>query len=402
MNNSYQPQPEILEKYAHVLVNFALNSGKGVKKGEVVRLVVNESAKPLYLALRNRILRSGAHCISSYYPDNIDREYFELAEDAELKFFPKKYFRGLADEIDHSIGIISETDKHELEGIDPRKIMLAQKSRKPFKDWLDIKENAGKFTWTLALYGTPAMAEEAGMDIVEYWDQIIKACFLDFPDPIAKWQEVFVQNKRIRDKLNALNIDRLHIVGKNINLFIRVGEKRRWLGASGSNIPSFEVFTSPDWRGTNGHIEFDQPLYRYGNLITDIKLDFKDGLVVNSSASKNYAVLKQMLAVENADKIGEFSLTDKRFSRIGRFMAETLFDENISGSFGNTHIALGTAYDDTYTGNLKQLTKKLKTSLGLNDSVVHTDIISTADRTVTAYLNGGSSKIIYNNGRFIL
>jgi aminopeptidase len=402
MTDTYQPSPKILENYAKVLVNFALNSGRGVQKGQVVRLIVNESAKPLYVAIRNQILKSRAHVITSYYPDNVDREYFELADEAELKFFPKKYFRGLVDEIDHSIGIISETNKHELEGIDPQKIMLAQTSKKLMRDWLNVKENAGKFTWTLALYGTQAMAKEAGLTLEDYWDQIIKACFLDESDPIAKWQEVFKKNSEILQKINLLPINKLHIEGEHIDLWITLGQKRKWLGGSGRNIPSFEVFTSPDWRGTNGHIEFNQPLYRYGSLITDIKLNFKDGLVVNSSASQNYAVFKQMLTVENANKIGEFSLTDKRLSRINKFMAETLFDENISGPFGNTHLALGTAYDDTYTGDPKSLSKSLKAKLGFNNSAIHTDIISTAKRTVTAVMSDNTQKIIYQDGLFLL
>ncbi len=396
----YAPSQKILDNYAKVLVNFALNSGRGVKRGDVVRLIVNESAKPLYVALRNQLLRSGAHPITSFYPDNVDRAYFELADDSELKFFPGKYFKGLADEIDHSIGIISETDKHELEGINPSKIMLAQKSRKLFRDWLDVKENAGKFTWTLALYGTEAMAKEAGMTLKEYWDQIIRACFLDEPDPISKWREVFKKNTEILSQINLLPIEKLHVEAGKIDLWITLGEKRKWLGGSGRNIPSFEVFTSPDWRGTNGHIEFNQPLYRYGSLITGIKLDFKDGIVIKSSADQNYRVLKAMLEVDNADKIGEFSLTDKRLSKIDRFMAETLFDENISGPFGNTHLALGTAYDDTYTGNLKTLTPVLKARLGFNNSAIHTDIISTEDRTVTALLTNGMQKVIYQNGQF--
>jgi aminopeptidase len=400
MAAEYSPSQEILEKYAQVLVNFALNSGGGVKKGEVVRLVVGESAKPLYVALRNRILMSGAHFITSYYPEGVTREYFQLAGEDQLKFFPQKYLRGLAKEIDHSIGIISETDKHELEGIDPAKIMLEQQVRKPFKDWLDEKENAGKFTWTLALYGTPAMAKEAGMALAEYWRQIIKACFLDEPDPLAKWKEVYRQIDNLLYKINLLPISKLHVVGDDVDLWVNVGEKRKWLGGSGRNIPSFEIFTSPDWRGTNGWIKFNQPLYRYGNLITGVKLEFKNGLVVKSSAAKNYEVLKKMIEVENADKIGEFSLTDRRLSRITKFMAETLFDENISGPFGNMHIALGAAYADTYSGNVKTLTKSLRTRLGFNNSAIHTDIISTADRTVTATLTNGTRKVIYQNGQF--
>lgn len=398
----YSPPQEILEKYARVLVNFALNSGKGVKKGEVVRLIVSECAKPLYITLRNQILRSGAHSLTFYLPDDVSRSFFELANDEQLKFFPEKYFKGLTDDIDHSIAIISETNLHELEGIDPNKIMLKAKSSKLFKDWLDAKENAGKFTWTLGLWGTEAMAKEANMTLAEYWDQIIKACFLDETDPISKWREVFKENDRVRQQLNNLTMKQLHIKGDDVDLWITIGENRRWLGGDGRNIPSFEIFTSPDWRGTNGWIRFNQPLYRYGNLITDISLEFKDGVVVKSKASKNYEVLQKMIEVENADKIGEFSLTDKRMSRITRFMAETLFDENISGPFGNTHIALGSAYDDTYSGNIKSLTKSQKLKLGFNDSVIHTDIISTTDRTVTAHLADGSLKVIYKSGEFQL
>jgi len=398
----YVPTPEILDKYARVLVNFALNSGKGVKKGEVVRLIVNESAKPLYVALRNQVLRSGAIPITDYAPDDVAREYFELASEDQLKFFPAKYVRGLIDQIDHSIGIISETDKHELEGIDPKKIMLRNIAFKPAKEWRDAKENAGKFTWTLALYGTPAMATEAKMSLEKYWDQIIKACFLDKNDPIASWKKVYLENSRILRKLNLLKIDKLHVQGEGVNLWVNIGPGRRWLGGSGRNIPSFEVFVSPDWRGTEGNIEFNQPLYRYGSLIEGIKLKFEKGVVVKSSASKNYPILREMLAVENADKIGEFSLTDKRLSRIDKFMAETLFDENISGPWGNTHIALGSAYHDSLDGNPAEISKAQWKKLGFNDSVIHTDIISTTRRTVTAYLSDKSEKIIYRDGEFTL
>lgn len=402
MANVYTPSPEILRKYAQVLVNFALNSGKGIKKGEVVRVTAGESAKPLFVKIRNQVICSGGQFIYNYQPDDIYREYYELASENQLKFFPAKYFKGIADQIDHSISIISDTNMHELEGVDPKKIMLKSKSGKPFKDWLDAKENAGNFTWTLALYGTPAMAKEAGLSLEQYWDQIIKACFLDKADPIADWRKVFQENDRIRAKLNTLKIDKLHILGDGVDLWVKIGPGHTWLGGSGRNIPSFEVFISPDWRGTTGRIEFNQPLYRYGNLIENIKLEFKNGLVVKSSASKNYSVLREMIATKNADKIGEFSLTDKRLSRIDKFMAETLFDENISGPNGNTHIALGSAYQDSYDGDPSKVSKGRWQKMGFNDSVVHTDMISTTRRTVTAHLSDGSKKIIYAKGEFVV
>ena len=73
----YTPSKKILEKYANVLVNFALGGGKGVKKGEVVFLQVPESAKPLLYELRAAILKAGAYTITEYLPDNYQRGFFE-------------------------------------------------------------------------------------------------------------------------------------------------------------------------------------------------------------------------------------------------------------------------------------------------------------------------------------
>lgn len=401
----YQPSKIVLENYANVLVNFALGGGKGIKKGDTVIVQVSESAKPLYAEIVRSIWKKGGHVISRYLPDDedwfkFDRVFFEEAKEHQLDFFPKHYIRGLIDEADHNLYVISTTDKKALKGIDSKKIMRKGLAQKPGMEWRNEKENQGKFTWTIGLYGTPAMAKEAGLSEKEYWNQIIKACFLDEKNPIAKWKKVYKQMEGYRVKLNKLDIDKLHIKGKDADLWIKVGEKRQWVGGGGANIPSFELFTSPDWRGTNGWIKFNQPLYRYGNLIEGIELEFKDGLVVKSKAKTNENVLKNMIATENANKVGEFSLTDKRFSRITKFMAETLFDENVGGPFGNTHIALGASYHDNYSGDRTKPTKEDWAKLGFNDSSVHTDIISTTDRVVTAYLKNGKEKVIYKDGQF--
>ncbi len=103
-----------------------------------------------------------------------------------------------------------------------------------------------------------------------------------------------------------------------------------------------------------------------------------------------------------ADKVGEFSLTDKRFSRITKFMADTLFDENMGGEHGNTHIALGNSYHDCYAGDPKNVKPAQWKNLGYNESSVHTDIVSTTSRVVTATMKDGSTKVIYKNGQFVL
>lgn len=411
---AYTPDKKILEKYADVLVNFALGGGEGIKKGDVVRVSSSESAKPLYMAVCNAVIRAGGHVVSNYAPDDeqgdkrraesFTRYFYEHAQDHQIRFFPEKYLKGLADQIDHSVFILADADPHALKGVDPKKIMQRGVALKPYKDWLNKKEWAGKFTWTIAMYGTPAMAREAGLSEKEYWGQIIRACFLDEKNPIAKWRSVYRDIEKYRSRLNALSpkIDRLHAKGPDMDLWVTLGEKRAWHAGSGRNIPSFEIFTSPDWRGTEGWIRFNQPLYRYSNKITGIQLWFKKGLVVKATAKTNEKLLKEMIATKNANKIGEYSLTDRRHSRITKFMAETLFDENMGGPFGNTHLALGMSYRDTYAGDVSKLTTKEAEKLGFNDSSVHTDIISTTRRTVTAHLKDGTSKLIYKDGEFVL
>lgn len=410
----YTPSKKILEKYAYLLVNFALNRGEGIKKGDVVRVSASESAKPLYVAVLNAIVDAGGHALSHYIPDeervgthhmeSTSRYFYKYASAEQLTFFPAKYLKGIIDQVDHSLYILADRDMHLMEGIDSKKMLMRGVAMKPFMDWRNEKEHKGKFTWSIAMYGTPAMAKEAGLSEKEYWKQIIRACFLDKKDPIAEWKRVYKEIEQYKKKLNVLTpkIEKLHAVGPDMDLWVTPGKDRQWLAGHGVNMPSYEIFTSPDWRGTNGWIRFNQPLYRYGAMVTGIELWFKDGIVVKSKAKTNEKLLKQMIATPGANRIGEYSLTDRRHSRITKFMAETLYDENIGGRFGNTHLALGMSYKDTFSGNVSRLTRKQTEKLGFNDSSVHTDIMSTTNRTVTAHLRDGSAKVIYTDGEFVL
>jgi aminopeptidase len=322
----YQPSAALLDRYASVLIDYALNGGKGIKKSDVVYLVSQQPGLPLARAVYKRVLERGGFPILSIVDDDFKLLQLRRGSDAQIGFFP----------------------------------------------------------------------------LGQYWRQIKRACFLDEPDPVARWRQVQSQTKAVLRSLNALPIERLHVTAAGTDLWISMGEKRQWLGGSGRNIPSFEIFTSPDWRGTEGVISFDLPLYRYGTMIRDIRLEFRDGRVVNATASKNQKMMREMVAQKNADKIGEFSLTDTRFSRITRIMAETLYDENFGGRYGNTHLALGRAYHSAYAGEAKKVSEKQFAQLGFNDSPEHTDIIAGTNRTVEAVMRDGSTRVIYANGRFTL
>jgi len=402
---SYTPPQEYLERYADVLINFALGAGTGISSGDVVWVNSPENAKPLYAEVCRAVWRAGGHVIADYDPASEpgldpNRDFYELASEAQLDFFAEHYWRGLLDQCDWVVQIRSFSDPHALKDIPPEKIMRRHQSFMPAVEWQQAKMSEGRFSFTIGLYGTEAMAAEAELSIEEYWQQIVAACFLDDPEPIARWREVSEQIEHHCRFLNGLPIDRVHVEAEGTDLWLTLGEHRKWIGGSGHNIPSFEIFTSPDWRGTEGHIRFSQPLYIYSSLIKGVELEFREGRVVSARADENEELLKQMIAAEGADKVGEFSLTDARLSRITRFMADTLFDENMGGPFGNTHLAVGLGLHDCYDGDEAAVSEEEWERLGFNQSAVHTDIVSTTDRTVTAVLKDGSERVIYVGGQF--
>jgi aminopeptidase len=404
----YKLNDDLLKKYAQVMVHYALNNGNGINKGDTVYLVAQECAKDLFIAIAKEVYAAGGNLITHYLPDNIrqtslTRFLLQNGTDEQVSFFAAPYWQGIVDAADHILFIIAEPDIHVFEGLSSVKISMMNSAKAPWFQMREKKEQEGKLSWSLCLYGTQSMADEAGLTLDEYWAQIIEACYLSEDNPVAKWKQVQTEIEEIKDKLDALQIEKLHIKGNDIDLEIRLGKHRKWLSGGGKNIPSFEIFTSPDWRGTNGHITFNQPLYYSGKRIAGVHLQFKDGIVITSSATENEDALKEMISQENADKVGEYSLTDKRHSRITKFMATTLFDENIGGEFGNTHIALGNAYKDTFPGDMSKVSEQEWRDMGYNSCPkVHTDIVSTANRTVTATLADNSQKIIYKDGMFVI
>ncbi|HXL58599.1 MAG TPA: aminopeptidase, partial [Chitinophagaceae bacterium] len=314
----------LLLKYAQVMVHYGLNNGKGINKGETVFLVGQECTKDLFMAIAKEIYKAGGNLITNYLPDNtlqssLARFVLENGSDEQISFFATPYWQGIVDSVDHILSIISEPDIHVFEGLPSSKVSRMNSARAPYMEMREKKEQAGKLSWTLCLYGTQSMADEAGLTLKEYWDQIIEACYLREEDPVTKWKQIQSEIEEIKNKLDALEIEKLCIQGDGVDLEVGIGKNRKWLSGGGKNVPSFEVFTSPDWRGTNGYITFNQPLYYSGKRISGVTLGFEHGLVIASSATENEDALKEMIAQENANKIGEFSLTDKRHSRITKF-----------------------------------------------------------------------------------
>lgn len=410
MQQSYTPPPAVLEKYARLLVHFGMQNraGKKLKKGSVIQFEVPVIAYPMYHYLQNEILKAGYHPLGQVLPSNTKelnstKDFFAHANKSQRTFFPEKLMRARIDAIDGRIAVIATSFPNALAEVNPKLVTEKMQSQKDYKTWFFDKVDAGKLAWTLGLYGTDAMAKEAGMTLKQYWQQIIKACYLDSTDPVIEWYRINKTVQATAKKLSAMKIESVHMVGPDADITIGIGANRAWLAGGGNNIPSYEVFTSPDYRRVDGWIRFNQPLYnKFGTLITGVELTFKDGVCIKAKADKNEDSLKQILKIPGGNRLGEFSLTDARLSRITKFMAETLFDENIGGKYGNTHVAIGSAYRDCFQGKGAPKTAAQWDKLGYNDSVVHEDIISTTNRTVTATLGNGKQLIIYKDGHFLI
>ena len=392
-----------LGHYADVMVWAMEEARRGGKfaKYDTVLLRYDVAAAPLAHAVYERLLRARYHAVARVNaPEDFARSLYTLADDKQLDFIAagEKEFQG---SVNGLISLRAPEDLTALKSVNPARIARAAVARKTLREIWDRSEQGGKFSWTLCNYPTEELAAQAGLSLKAYAAQMAKACFLNEKDPVKKWKEVMAQIADIGAWLSGMKIEKLHIETAHMDLEILLGEKRKFISGGGNNIPSFEIFTSPDWRGTRGVYYADLPSYRSGNYVTGVRLEFKNGRVVKASADKGQDFLRKMLAMDRgAAQVGEFSLTDRRFSKIDKFMADTLFDENFGGKHGNCHLAVGSSYADTFAGDVRKLDKKAKERLGFNDSSLHWDLINTEQKTVHALLKGGKTVLIYEKGRF--
>ncbi|MBN2254245.1 MAG: aminopeptidase, partial [Deltaproteobacteria bacterium] len=347
-----------LERYADVLLwGLTTARKKRFKRNDIILIRYDRQAVRLAEILYGKILEMNLHpVIRAGLTTAMERTFFEKANDRQLVFHPPGE-KELYEKLNGTIYLHGPESLTHLGKIDPKKIGKAVVARKPFREILETREESGEFGWTLCTYPTSELAMRAGMSERDYTKQIVKACYLDRKDPVSHWKDIYKEAGAIKKWLTTLDVSYFHVQSDSFDLKITPGRHRKWVGISGHNIPSFELFISPDWRGTEGTYYANQPSYRSGNYVEGVALVFKKGTAVHVRAEKgNDFAVKQMSMDRGANKLGEFSLTDKRFSRIDRFMADTLFDENYGGRFGNCHIAVGASYSDTYNGDPAELT----------------------------------------------
>ncbi len=391
-----------LEKYADVLL-WGLKKARTrrYRPSDIIMVRFDLSALGLAEILQGKILALGMNPLLRFNGTPVmDRNFYGLANPRQLVFQPPGS-RELLSRLNGSIFLNAPESLTHLRTADPKKIAKAALAYKPLRDILNQRDEQGAFGWTLCTLPTPELARHARLSPAAYARQIVRACFLNRPDPPREWETIFNNARSLKQWLNRFKVKHYSIQSASFDLVITPGERRRWIGISGHNIPSFELFLSPDWRGTEGTYYANLPSFRSGNYISGVRLEFKKGAAVTLRAEEGEAFARKQIGMDaGARRVGEFSLTDKRFSRIDTFMANTLFDENFGGKYGNCHLAVGSSYSDTYDGNPASLTRTRKKQLGFNDSALHWDLVNTERKTITAHLTSGKKVVIYEDGMF--
>lgn len=214
------------------------------------------------------------------------------------------------------------------------------------------------------------------MSLEEYTAFVFRACKLEQPDPAAAWSALGQAQQQIVDQLNGWQHFR-YLNEKTDLQFTTRG--RRWINSDGrTNMPSGEVYTSPEEDSVNGYIYFDYPAIRQGTEVRGVRLEVEDGQIMAWSAEVGQEVLDATFELPGARRFGEAAIGTNY--GIDQFSKNILFDEKIGGT---VHLAIGQSY--------------LQCG-GKNESPVHWDMIADMSRTGEIYADG---KIIYRQGRFI-
>jgi aminopeptidase len=393
------------ETYTNALAQLAVTLGANVQKGQIVAISSEPGKEPLARAIAEAAYVAGAKFVDlSVFDVYFKRSRALHADRDTLAFVPPWIGERILELGEHRcarIGLSGPTAPRALEGIDPALIALDQLPRVPESMTL-INERTTNWTivpcpnpaWAMLVH--PRLEPAAALD--RLWSEIAHVCRLDEPDPIAAWTDRLSKLKRVATRLGELHLDSLRFVGPGTDLVIGLLPSSRWIAAdfetvdgidSRPNLPTEEVFTTPDPERVDGTVTATKPLFTAGTTITGLKVTFEGGRAVDVQADEGGEVLRGMTEIDaGAARLGEVALVDRegRIGPLGTVFYDTLLDENAA-----SHIALGHGYlqgigsEDDHPR--------------LNSSTIHTDfMIGSNEVAVTGTLGDGTEVPLLRDG----
>ena len=329
-----------IEKWADVLTGYCVD----VEPGQTVAIGGGIAAEPLLRAIYAKVVERGGYPIIVPEISGLGSELIRNGNDDQLGYLtPYERFRNT--EADCSITVMAETNTRNASGVDSARAAVFTKARAELRQASMQRAGAGDFKWNLTIFPTGAYAQDAEMSTDDYREFIMEACRLNESDPVSAWVAMRDFQAGIVDWLTPRQELRLIAPGTDFSCAIA---GRRWINSDGKrNFPSGEVFTGPIEDSAEGEVRFSFPVVTQGRQISDIRLRFEAGMVVDASAAKNEDFLLQNLeSDEGARRLGEIAV-GTNFG-ITQFTGQILLDEKIGGT---AHMALGAGYPETGSTN---------------------------------------------------
>lgn len=387
-----------IEGLAHQIENYAkllVKVGCSIKAGqEFVVSAPVERADFARLVVKAGYAAGAGHVTVIWSDDAITRMEYENIDLPWFEHTPswkREQLNSLA-EAGAAFLFLEGSDPSALAGIDPAKPAAARRARnlecKSFRDGMDF----GRNVWCIAGVPVEAWAKTvfpntSGEEAVYHlWVAILSAARADGSDPQEAWEThnaTFEKNKRI---LNAAEYDRLRYRSSNgTDLVIGLNHKGIWEGGAGRtkdgtvffpNIPTEEVFTTPDRKRADGIVYSALPLVHAGQIVRDFWLRFEGGRVIDFDAAEGKEVLEHIIKTdEGAAHLGECALISKStpIRQSGLLFYNTLYDENAS-----CHLALGMGFPECVEGGL-EMDKDQLLAAGVNQSATHVDFMIGSD-----------------------
>lgn len=321
-----------IEKLAYNLVNYSCR----LKKGENVLIKVygEGEERSLVMAIIQEVYKVGANPFFWNHDPQIMRELLKKCNEEQIKTWAESDLM-LMKKMDAYIGVWGGNNNAENSSIKEENYKIYEKL---YLDPVHMHQRVKNTKWVVLNYPTSSMAQQASMSTDEFEDFYFKVCNLDYSK----------MDKAMDNLVSLMNkTDKVKIIGEGTNLEFSIKNIPAIKCAGIMNIPDGEVFTAPVRDSINGVLSYNTPsLYSDGFTYENIKLEFKNGKIVNASANDNERINKIFDTDEGARYIGEFAIGVNPY--ITKPMKDTLFDEKIMGSF---HFTPGACYDEAPNGN---------------------------------------------------
>lgn len=405
---------EKLRNYARL----AVRVGLGVKPGQRVLVQAPvETAKLARLVVREAYAAGASFVDVRWDDDDVQLARFELAPDGTFDTISRWRVDAETETADAGGAVIAirATNPNLLANVDAKRVSTYQKAWATYRQPYSAQVMTNRLNWNLisapvadwaALMFPDASAEEA---VEKQWDAIFAATRADLPDPVAAWEEHLAHLKGRREALNAKQYAALHFRGGETDLTVGLADNHLWGGGAAdttggitftANIPTEEVWTAPHRERVDGVVVSTKPLSYSGVLIDGIRIEFRDGRIVNASARQGEAALKEMISTdEGSHRLGEVALVphSSPISRSGLFFYNTLYDENAA-----SHIAIGRAYRFNVAGGV-DMTDEQFAQAGGNDSLTHVDWMIGSDQIdVDGITKDGNREPVMRGGEFVI